>query len=315
MSKTVAILGAGIGGLSTAAHLRDLLPDDDRVVLVDRSFDGAQGLSLLWILRGWRSVDQVQVTPTTKALPGVDLLNTTVEAIDATDHRVSTSSGTLSYDALVVALGAQLNNAAVPGLDEAIAAGVAAHYYTPDAALDAHHKLKSLRSGRVLFLVTSIPYKCPAAPYEGAMLAADLLAETGARPHVSIEVYTPEPQPMPVAGPVVGQGVTAMLSDAGIGIHTGRSVSHIDTPDRHVVFDDGRRTPFDLLVFIPPHEPPAPVTAADLSPTGWIPVDAETLTTTAPGLWALGDVASITLGNGKPLPKAAVLNAAMPTSW
>jgi hypothetical protein len=62
----------------------------------------------------------------------------------------------------------------------------------------------------------------------------------------------------------------------------------------------------NLLVFIPPHRPPAPVAAAGFSPAGWIPVDAETLATSASRVWALGDVASITLTNGKPLPKAAV---------
>lgn len=210
------------------------------------------------------------------------------------------------YDALVIALGAQLNTPAVPGLDDALAAGVAAHYYLPDAAVDAHRKLRRIRTGRVVFLVTNVPYRCPAAPYEGAMLAADLLTETAARDDVSIDVYTPEPQPMPVAGPVVGHGVVSMLDEAGIGFHPGHVVDHVDPAAQQVVFADGRWAPFDLLVFVPPHQPSAPVVAAGLSPAGWIPVDPHTLSTPAEGAWALGDTASITLPNGKPLPKAAV---------
>ncbi|NED94481.1 NAD(P)/FAD-dependent oxidoreductase [Phytoactinopolyspora alkaliphila] len=306
MSNTAVVLGAGFGGLSTASRLRETLPDGDRVVLVDRTFENVQGLSLLWLLRGWRSLDEVLVTPASGRLPGVELVTGTVEDIDLVNQRIGTTSGTLPYDALVVALGSELNTAAVPGLDEALAGGVAAHYYTPEAALDAHQKLSQVRAGTVLFLVTSIPYRCPAAPYEGAMLAADLLTETGARPNVSIEVHTPEPQPMPVAGPVVGQAVTAMLDEAGIGVRTGRQVERVDAAARQVVFTDGRTTSFDLLVVVPPHQPPGPVAAAGFSDAGWIPVDAETLATAVAGVWALGDVASITLASGKPLPKAAV---------
>lgn len=306
MSHNAVVLGAGMGGLTTTAQLRELLPDEDRIIVVDRSFENVQGLSLLWLLRGWRSLDQVRVVPSKDVLTGVDQVTGTVEELDLANHQVRTTSGSVAYDALIVALGAALNTAAVPGLDDALASGVAAHYYAPHAALDAHQKLRRIRSGRVVFLVTGTPYKCPAAPYEGAMLAADLLTETGARPKVSVDVYTPEPQPMPVAGHVVGQGVISMLDTAGIGFHPGHQVDHVDTTARQVAFTDGQTVLFDLLVFIPPHQPPAPVTAAGFSPAGWIPVDPRNLTTPTRGVWALGDVASITLVNGKPLPKAAV---------
>ncbi|MFI0406508.1 NAD(P)/FAD-dependent oxidoreductase [Actinomadura sp. 3N508] len=309
MSNNVLVLGAGVAGLSTSARLRELLPDDDRVVLVDRSFTGVQGLSLLWLLRGWRALDDVTVIPGGGVLPGVERVTATIEHLDLDQRQVRTDNGPLHYDALVIALGAGFDTAKLPGLDEAFAAGSAVHYYTPDAAVDAHAKVSRIRSGKIVFLVTSVPFKCPAAPYEGAMLVADLLTENGARDTTTVDLYTPEPQPMPVAGPVVGQGVTQMLDAQKIGFHPGRQAERIDAAGGQIIFTDGERVPYDLLVFIPPHVPPAPVKNAGLSPAGWVPVDPTTLAAETAGVWALGDVSSITLGNGKPLPKAAVFAA------
>ncbi|MDN3028596.1 FAD/NAD(P)-binding oxidoreductase [Streptomyces sp. S.PB5] len=306
MRRNILVLGAGFGGLSTVRELQKHVSPDDKITLIDRSESQVQGLSLLWLLRGWRTLDQVQLVPTKDALGRAEHVLADVEQLDLGARQVRTSQGEFAYDALVLALGAELNTGAVPGLEEALAAGVAAHYYTPEAAVDAHAKLKAVASGKVVFLVSRIPFKCPAAPYEGAMLASDLLTETGVRDNVSVDVYTPEPQPMPVAGPVVGQGVVQMLESQKIGFHPGRQVEGVDAEAREVVFEGGERVSFDLLVFIPPHQAPAPVKAAELSPTGFVPVDANTLATMVEGVWALGDVASITLANGKPLPKAAV---------
>jgi sulfide:quinone oxidoreductase len=125
-------------------------------------------------------------------------------------------------------------------------------------------------------------------------------------PDVDIEVYSPEPLPMPVAGPIVGAGLVSMLAEAGIGFHPGKQVERIDPANREVVFADGEHVSFELLVVVPPHRAPIPVADLGMSPQGWLPVDAHTLATASAGVWALGDNASITLMNGKPLPKAAV---------
>jgi sulfide:quinone oxidoreductase len=304
--RDILVLGGGFGGLSTARELQKHLPPTDRITLIDQSGSQVQGLSLLWLMRGWRSLDEVTVAPTQRALGRARQVTAEVRALDLDGRTVHTGAGEFGYDALVVALGAGLDTAALPGLDEALSVGTAAHYYTAEAAVDAHTKLNAVRTGRVVFLVTGIPYRCPAAPYEGAMLAGCLLTENGVRDHVALDIYTPEPQPMPVAGPVVGQGVVSLLDAQGIGFHPGHQPEQVDAGAREVVFADGTRVPFDLLVVVPPHRPPAAVAEAGLSPAGWIPVDAHTLAAGPEGVWALGDVAAITLVNGKPLPKAAV---------
>ncbi|WP_346622459.1 FAD/NAD(P)-binding oxidoreductase [Blastococcus montanus] len=306
MARDVVVLGAGVAGLATARGLRERLPDTDRIVLVDSSTEQVQGLSLLWLLRGWRDREAVTLRDGYRALPGVEFVHGRVERIDPGNRTVLTDIGTLSYDALVCALGAELDIGRLPGLAEAEAAGDAVHYYAPDAALAAQARIRALRRGKVVVLVCDVPYKCPGAPYEGAMLVADLLTETGARSSVEVEVCTPEPQPMPVAGPEVGRGVVSMMERAGIRFRPSTRITSVDADGRVLRGADGLEIPFDLLVFVPPHRPPRAIAELGLAPAGWAPVDPRSLQTSLPDVWALGDNSMVVLENGKPLPKAAV---------
>lgn len=306
MSRTVAILGAGVGGLCAAARLRGLLADTDEVVLVDRGFDGALGLSLPWVMRGWRQADQVRVRPAAQALPGVEMVTAEAKAVELEHRIIITSAGEISYDALILAPGAALNPTGVPGLAEALRTGGASEFYTLQGAATLHERLRAFEGGRIVLVVAGIPFRCPAAPYEGALLAADLLTETGAVEKGRIDVYTPEPLPMPVAGPVVGQSLVQMLSQRGIGFHPQTSVESINAARREVTWSGGARGHYDLLIVVPPHRPPDVAANLGLSPAGWLPVDARTLKTEVDGVWAIGDATQLLLPNGKPLPKAAV---------
>lgn len=309
MSKTVVVLGGGVGGLTAAAQLRTVLPASDRIVLVDRSFVSSLGLSRLWVLRGWRVPEQVQVRPTPASLPGVAMVTAEVGHVDVGARVVHCGpTGPIRYDALVVALGAALDTVAVPGLARALESGAAAgHFYTLDGAAGLHRRVEAIRAGRVLVLVAGVPFSCPAAPFEAAFLVADQLGEKFSGGAVRIDVFTPDPLPMPVAGPEVGHALIGMMRTKGIGFNGARSVAGIDHEARTAEFTDGTTESFDLLVVVPPHASPAATVIPEGSgPAGWIPVDPQTLATSVPDVWAIGDVAALTLPSGRPLPKAAV---------
>ncbi|MBI2702805.1 MAG: NAD(P)/FAD-dependent oxidoreductase [Mycobacterium sp.] len=308
MSKTVVVLGAGVGGLATAAELRKVLPAQDRILLIDRTFSGNLGLSLLWVMRGWRTPEQVRVKPSAAALPGVQMVTAEVDWIDEAEQTVRCRDGDpIRYDALVIALGAALDVAAVAGLAEALEAGVASQFYTLEGAADLHRRIGALKSGRLMVLVLGVPFKCPAAPFEAAFLIADQLGARHSGGAVRVDTFTPDTLPMPVAGPEVGKSLVSMMEAKGIGFQGGKSATHIDANTRTVEFADGTTEAFDRLVVIPPHRSEAAtLISTGIAPNGWIPVDPHTLAASAPGVWAIGDVTALMLPNGKPLPKAAI---------
>ncbi len=307
MSRRVVVLGAGPGGLAAARALRRYLPREVTITVVDRADEQRLGISLLLVMRGWRNPAEVSVRPADLLRDGVSFLQAEVIGLDPAGQRVHTDRGELPYDALVVALGAEVVPEMVPGLEEAITAGAAGHFYTLGGALQLRERLTCFAGGRILVVVARLPYKCPPAPYEGALLIAERLRDHGLSDSSRVELFTPEPQPLAVAGPAVGQQLAALLAERGVALHVGQELSAVDTARREVVFSSGTREPFDLLVVIPPHRPPAVVRAAGLvGEAGWVPVELPTMRTPVEAVWAVGDVTAVRLPSGLLMPKAAV---------
>jgi sulfide:quinone oxidoreductase len=214
---------------------------------------------------------------------------------------VQTNAGTVEGDYIIVALGAERNAKAVPGFSES-----ALNLYEVDGAQRIQRALQEFAGGRIVILVTRTPFSCPSAPYEAAFLIESLLRERGIRQRAEIALYTPEDQPMLVAGPNVGPALVKMLEERGIELHWEQIAMKIDPASRRILFelDD---TSFDLLVGVPPHIAPAAVRESGLvDASGWVPVDPTKLQTRHAGVFAIGDVTAIRLANGMFLPKSGV---------
>lgn len=304
--KTILILGGGVGGVVAARRLRALLPRDHRVVLVERAAEFVFQSAYLRLMLGRRSRAAITRPLAHLAALGIEVVRGEVEAIDPA-RRAARINGQenvreLAGDHLVLALGAELAPEAVPGL---AAAGI--NLYDPAGAERLHEARREFRAGRIVVLVGALPFKCPAAPYEAAMLLEADFRRRGLRESVVIDLYTPEPGPMPSAGPEVSRQVRGMVEAKGIGYHPEHAVAEVDAASRAILFANGARAGFDLLVYVPPHRAPACAREAGLcSASGWVEVDRATLATRFPGVWALGDMVGIPLASGKPLPKAAV---------
>ncbi len=300
--RTVLVLGGGVGGVITANELRQRLGPADRVVLVERERRHLFQPSLLWLMVGRRRRDQIERPLRELLAPGVELVEAEVRSIDPTARRVETTAGVFAGDALVVALGAEPDRDAVPGYREA-----ALDFFSPEGATACARALEGFRGGRVVVTVAALPYKCPAAPYEAALLLDDELRRRGLRERSEVDVFSPEPAPMPVAGPAMGAAVVGLLTAKGIRFHPGSRVERFEPGSGGIVFADGSRVGFDLLAGVPPHRAPAVVRESPLAgDAGWIPVDRATLETHHERVYAIGDVTTITLANGKPLPRAGV---------
>ncbi len=300
--KTVVVLGGGVGGVVTARALRSRLPSAHRVVLVDRAHEHVFAPSLLWLMVGKRRGAAIQRPLSRLARKGIDVRIGDVTRIDPETRRVTVAGQALDADYLVISLGAELDADAIPGLS---AAGH--NFYSLAGAQSFWAGLRAFRSGRIVVLTATPAYKCPAAPYEAAMLIEAFCRKQRVRGAVSIEVYAAEPAPMGVAGPNVSAGVKALLASRQIAYHPEHQVSQADAGLKRLTFANGVHTDFDLLAFVPHHRPPAVVRDSGLDgPAGWMSVDRHTLETKFPGVYAIGDVVAIPLAMGKPLPKAGV---------
>jgi sulfide:quinone oxidoreductase len=301
-SKTILILGGGVGGVATARALRRRLPTKHRVVLVDREPDHVFAPSLLWLMVGRRTAEAITRPLARLARKGIDVRIGNVEHIDP-DRRVVTVAGeALPADYLVITLGAELAPASIPGLAQA-----GHNFYSRSGAESLWTTLRHLRAGRIVVLTAAPAYKCPAAPYEGAMLIEDWHRRHGLRDRVQIEMYAAEPAPMGAAGPHVSSAVRQLLAGRGIPYHPEHQVTAVDADLKRLTFANGAVVDFDVLAYVPPHRAPAVIRESGLAgESGWMSVDRHTLQTKWPNVYAIGDVVSIPLALGKPLPKAGV---------
>jgi len=309
-STTTLILGGGWGGLTAAHHLRGQVSSEHRIAVIERSATFSLGVSNLGLMTGERETRQIQRQMAKLRRAGIEWIHAEVRAVDPEARSVETDAGTFTGDYLVVAMGADLVSGSIPGFEEA-----AHNLYENDGAAAIHDELELLEGGRIVVLVAGAPFRCPAAPYEAAMLVEAWARANGIRNQVEIDLYSPESIPMAVAGPAVGQALTGFLDRRGIGHHFEHPVTGIDQASRTIRFGDAQ-APYDLLIGIPPHRAPAALREAGLvDASGYVPVhpqtlellaDPDTLEVHYPGVYAIGDVAAVRLLNAMLLPKAGV---------
>jgi sulfide:quinone oxidoreductase len=300
MSPRTLVLGGGFGGISTAVELRRLVGADHDIVLVDRKPDFTMGLRKLWELVAHGTIADGSRSRSLLAHHGVDFVRTEIHGIDAAERSAETAAGRFDGDHLVIALGAVSRPDLVPGLAEH-GHDVWSFGGVPAAA----EALAAFDGGRILVLIAGAPYPCPPAPYECAIHLHEHLLAHGLRDSSRLEVATLQPMLMPNAGREGSEWMGRQLAERGIEFHVGAKTERVE-PGR-VVLVDGE-LPFDLLIAVPPHRPPAVVADSGLAAKhGWIAVDAGTLATGHEGVFAVGDVTLIPLPNGLPFPKAGVM--------
>jgi sulfide:quinone oxidoreductase len=299
---TSLILGGGIGGVATARALRKRLPREHRIILVDREPDHLFQPSLLWMMTGQRKPGAITRPLARLGRKDIDVRLGDVHHIDPERRIATVGNDVISTDYLVVALGADLHPESIPGLAEA-----GHNFYTLAGAQSFWNDLQRVRQGRIIVLTAAPAYKCPAAPYEAVMLTDGWYRRQGLRDAVQIDMYAAEPAPMGVAGPEVSRAVQQLLAAKGIGYHPNHQVTDVDASGKRLRFANGTEAAFDLLAYVPPHQPPAVIRQSGMiGDAGWVSVDRHTLETRWSQVYAIGDVVAIPLALGKPLPKAGV---------
>jgi sulfide:quinone oxidoreductase len=300
--KTILVLGGGVGGVMAARELRKRLPGNHRVVLIERSESFAFAPSYLWVLTGERSGSGISRPLSGLARRGIEIVRGDIRRIDPARRAVDVDGRTLHGDYVVIALGAEFAPELIPGLAES-----GDSLYDLAGSERLRDNLTSFQGGRIAVLTATPAYRCPAAPYEAAMLIESVLRKRQVRDRVQLDFYAAEPGPMGVAGPEVSRAVRGMIEAKGIQYHPEHQIKSVDTGHRVLEFENGTSAEYDQLVFVPPHRAPTVARESNLvAAGGWMQVDRHSLATAHERVFAIGDVVSIPLKMGKPLPKAGV---------
>ena len=285
--QRVLVLGGGFGGLELTTRLSEQFGTDVEVVLIDQSDAFVFGFSKLDVMFGKTAAAAVRHPYADIAKPGVRFVQSPIRAIDPAARTVETDAGTFDGDVLVVALGADLDPAATPGLAEA-----GHEFYTVPGAFSAAEVIDGFQGGRVVIGVLSTPFKCPPAPSETALLMHEHLVARGLRDRSQISLVIDFPRPIPPS-PSASDALLEAFAERNIEWHPRREVHELDPARRVALLRDGGEMPYDLFLAVPVHRAPAVVRCAGLTKDGWIPVDSLTFETAYPGVYAIGDVAAV----------------------
>ena len=306
----VLILGGGFGGLAAAHELRRTLSSDDEIVVIDASDRFFMGFAKLWDLAKTRSLEEGSRPLNALARHGIEFVRATVDGIDPDNVTVETSHGRYEGDAMLVALGAG------PAAGHRALLGGKPHVhdlYDATQLPAMHQDLDSVTSGRVVVAILGGPFKCPPAPYEGALIADERLRGRGVRDDVAVTVVTFQPMTLPAAGPDASRYVASFLGDAGIELISGTKITGVDGAAKRIVFENGEGLDYSVLLGVPANAaPPVVVDSGLTGDSGWIEPDRFTMATRFDGIYAVGDCCMFPNAAGQ-LPKAGVFAAAQGT--
>ena len=283
----IVVLGGGFGGLELTSRLSQQFGDRLDIVLIDQSDAFVFGFSKLDVMFGHADAPAVRHPYVDVIKPGVRFVQAVIESIDPAAKRVQTTAGSFDADVLVVALGADLDVGATPGLAEG-----GHEFYTVEGAFAARDVIAGFDGGRVIVGVLSTPFKCPPAPSETALLIHETLVQRGLRERSEIALVIDFPRPIPPS-PSASAALVSAFETRGIEWHPRREVCELDLSRQVATLRDGGEMAYDLFLAVPTHTAPAVVVESGMTIDGWIPVDPLTLETSYPDVYAIGDVAAV----------------------
>jgi len=292
------ILGGGFGGLAAANELRQNLSSEVKITVIDKKDYFMMDLVKLWILNGTREFEYSKKPLQTITKKGIDFINEEIIKINPQNKTVTTPSKELPYDYLIIALGVELAPEQIPGLSN----NGLVLYELKDVP-KIRDAIKRIKSGKIAMAIMGLPYKCPPAPYEAALLIRSMLKDTGASDSVKIDFYSPTPITLPAGGPQVSEELLQLLKSKNIEFHGSHKT--ISIGPKTLKFEESVAG-FDLLIAVPPHKAPSVVVEAGFAEEGKFIVVDRTCKTNFENVYAIGDVNQIMVTDKIAVPKAGI---------
>ncbi|MGN6823088.1 MAG: NAD(P)/FAD-dependent oxidoreductase [Candidatus Nitrosocosmicus sp.] len=309
--KRIVILGGGFGGLASASILRDNLSKEHQITVIDKKDHFIMGFVNLWILNGNRNLEESKIALSNLENKGISFLQGEITKINLVEKIITMTllpnhDHTLEYDYLIISLGSDYNIEQIDGL----AKNKSFNLYDSQNIPNLRKEILALRQGKIAICITDIPYKCPPAPYEASLLVNTILLDNNTRGRIDVDVFTPSPIALPVAGPKVSQDVVNLIEKNHIGFHPSYRLKSVSDTELYFEYGDGNKksVSYDILIFIPPHKLPSVIKSSDLIENSqrWINVDKYTLKTKYENVYAIGDVTEIKVNSNVSVPKAGI---------
>jgi sulfide:quinone oxidoreductase len=294
--QKVVILGAGFAGLQLATRLSEEVPDEVDVTIIDKNDAFVFGFSKLDLMYGRADLDAIRLPYSRIDKPSVRFVRETILSIDPESRRVVTDAATYEPDILVVALGADVDPAATPGVVEE-----GTEYYSVEGANQVRSVLPTFEGGDAIVGILGNFFKCPAAPFETAIMLHDYLEKRGLRDKSTIKVISPMAKPIPISDQA-SEGILRACEERDIGWWPQVKATALDPSSKMATLSDGQIVPYSLFLAIPVHRAPKVVEESALvEEDGWIAVDHQTFATKFENVYAVGDVTSA------PVPRVGVM--------
>jgi sulfide:quinone oxidoreductase len=295
--QNVLVLGGGVGGTLVANLIsrkikKQIDAGDARVTVVDATGEHVYQPGFMYIAMGNQDPKSLRKPERRLLDDRVELVVAEVVHIDEEARKVSLAGDrTLDYDYLILATGSRILPETIEHFEQE-----AHHFYSEEAALRLRHALDAFSGGKVVVGIAGMPYKCPPAPLEVALLIEAELRERGLRDKSEIHFCSPIARAFTIES--VSEMVTPELEKKAIELHTFFNVEAIDPTRKTVLSLEGEELDYDLLVLVPPHKGAQVLIDSGIAPApgGWLPTDPKTLNVVGrPNVWALGDATNLPL--------------------
>jgi sulfide:quinone oxidoreductase len=295
----VVILGGGFGGLSAANELRNTLTSSQvKITIIDKKDWFMVGFAKLWIINGTRTFENSTGSLNELGKKEINFIKDEILSINVKDKNVKTKTLEISFDFLIISMGAVLAPQRIPGLEQN-----GFNLYDHNHLLEIREKLESIQSGKIAISIMGMPYKCPPAPFEASLLIDSMLRKRGVRDSIQIDFYSPAPITLPAAGPEVSRQILELVNSEQIVFHNSSKIKSVES--KKLIFEDDEAD-FDLLLAIPPHVAPKVIYDSGLAKEpGFIPINRD-CKTPFENIFAVGDVTSLVVTKNMAVPKAGI---------
>lgn len=296
----VLILGGGFGGLAAANEIRNNLSSSQvKITIIDKKDWFMVGFAKLWIIKGTRTFENSIGSLNQLIKKEINFLKEEILQIDLQNKNIKTTTKILSYDFLIIAMGAVLAPEKIQGLIEN-----GMNLYDHNQLTEIHKKIKNMKSGNIAISIMGMPYKCPPAPFEASLLIDSMLREEEVRDSIQIHFYSPAPITLPAAGPEISEKILSLINSENIIFHDSCKIKSIEK--NKMIFQNGEEAYFDLLLAVPPHVAPKVIYESGLAKeNGFIPINRD-CKTSFENVYAVGDVTTLTVIDTMTVPKAGV---------